>query len=115
MGAIFFTTQEETASYDVVILDQAVRIDAYITDYAWHLGDGSPDMHGRGAPWPDKENLHVYTATGPVQVSLTLTWAATYTVDGGPVEDVPGTTTTDSPVSTLNVVSAESVLVDSFD
>ncbi|MEJ7703655.1 MAG: hypothetical protein WKF47_08320 [Geodermatophilaceae bacterium] len=48
VGAIFYTTQEATASYDVDIIGQAVHIDAFITDYAWHVGDGSPDVHGRG-------------------------------------------------------------------
>jgi hypothetical protein len=115
VGAIFYTTQEATASYDVDIIGQAVHIDAFITDYAWHVGDGSPDVHGRGAPYPDKSTLHVYTAPGGVQVTLTLTWDATYTVDGGPVTPVLDTTTTDSPPVALTVVEAESILVDSFD
>ncbi len=114
VGAIFYTTQPATASYDVVILGQAVHIDAFIVDYTWRVGDGSPDVHGRGAPYPDKSTLHVYTAPGPVQVTLTLTWDATYTVDGGPVTPVLDTTTTDSPPAPLTVVEAESILVDSF-
>lgn len=115
VGAIFYTTQPETAAYDIVLLDQAVRIDATISDYAWHPGDGSPDIHGRGAPYPDQSTRHIYTHSGPIEVSLTLTWSATYTVDGGPQETVPGTTTTDSPSSTLDIVEAHAVLVDSFD
>lgn len=115
VGAIFYTTQEPTAAYDVVILGQAVHIDAFIIDYAWQVGDGSPDVHGRGSPYPDKSTLHVYTAPGGVQVTLTLTWDATYTVDGGPVTPVLDTTTTDSPPAALTVVEAESILVDSFD
>ncbi len=115
VGAIFYTTQAEIASYDVDILGQTVRIDAFITGYAWHVGDGSPDVHGRGAPYPDKSTLHVYTAPGGVQVSLTLTWDATYTVDGGPEQQMPDATTTDSPPVSLTVVEAESILVDSFD
>ena len=113
-GAILFTTQPDQQPYDVVILGQAVHIDAFITDYAWHLGDGSPDLHGRGAPYPDKTNLHVYTTPGTVTVVLTLTWDATYTVDGGPVQDMPDTTTTDSPPLIMTVAEARSVLVDSF-
>lgn len=115
VGAIFYTTQDETASYDVDILGQTVRIDAFIVDYAWQVGDGSPDLHGRGAPYPDKSTLHVYTAAGGMQVTLTLTWDATYTVDGGPVTPVLDTTTTESPPTPLTVVEAESILVDSFD
>lgn len=115
VGAIFYTTQEPTASYDVDILGQAVHIDAFIVDYAWHVGDGSPAVHGRGAPYPDKTTLHVYTTSGGYQVTLTLTWDATYTVDGGPVTPVLDTTTTDSPPTPLTVVEAESILVDSFD
>nr|MBA2555294.1 hypothetical protein [Geodermatophilaceae bacterium] len=48
------------------------------------------------------------------QVTLTLTWDATYTVDGGPGTPVLDTTTTDSPPTPLTVVEAESILVDSF-
>jgi len=114
VGAIFYTTQPATAAYDVVILGQTVHIDAVIVDYAWHVGDGSADVHGRGAPYPDKSTLHVYTTPGGVQVTLTLTWDATYTVDGGPVTPVLDTTTTDSPPTPLTVVEAESILVDSF-
>ncbi len=115
MGVILYTTQPDRVPYDVDILGQLVHIDAYITDYAWHLGDGSPDLHGRGAPYPDKTTLHVYTAPGPYEVTLTLTWDATYTVDGGPEQQIPDTTTTDSPPTPLTVVEAESILVDQFD
>lgn len=115
VGAIFYTTQDPTASYDVDILSQAVHIDSFIVDYAWSVGDGSPDVHGRGAPYPDKSTLHVYTTSGGYQVTLTLTWDATYTVDGGPVQPVLGTTTTESPPASLTVVEAESILVDSFE
>ncbi len=115
VGAIFYTTQDATASYDVVILGQAVHIDAFITDYAWTVGDGSPDVHGRGSPYPDKSTLHVYEAPGGVEVTLTLTWDATFTVDDGPVTPVLDTTTTLSPPSALTIVEAQSILVDAFD
>lgn len=115
VGAILYTTQDATAGYDVDILGQAVHIDAFITDYTWLLGDGSADLHGRGAPYPDKTTLHVYTAPGVAQVTLRLTWDATYTVDGGAVTPVLDTTTTDSPPTVLTVVEAQSILVDSFD
>lgn len=115
LGAIFYTTQPEDAPYDVVILGQDVHIDAFIVDYAWHVGDGSPDVHGRGGPYPDKSTLHVYTAPGGYTVTLTLTWDATYSIDGGPETPVLDTTTTDSPPVTLTVVEAESILVDAFD
>jgi len=115
LGVILFSTQPEAVPYDVLILGQTVHIDAYIVDYTWHLGDGSPDLHGRGAPYPDTSNRHIYTAPGGYQVTLTLTWDATYTVDGGPELQVLDTTTTDSPPSSITVVEAESILVDSFD
>lgn len=115
LGVILYSTQPESVPYDVVILGQAVHIDAYIVDYAWHLGDGSPDLHGRGAPYPDTSNRHIYTAPGGYQVTLTLTWDATYTVDGGPELPVLDTTTTDSPPTSVTVVEAESILVDEFD
>jgi len=96
-------------------LGQAVHIDAFIVDYAWHLGDGSPDIHGRGAPYPDESTRHIYPTTGGVQVTLTLTWDATYTVDGGPETPVLDTTTTESAPTPVTVVEAESILVDAFD
>lgn len=115
LGVIPYTTQPETAAYDVEILGQPVHIDAFIVDYTWHFGDGGPDAYGRGSGYPDKSTLHVYTAPGGYQITLTLTWDATYTVGGGPELPVLDTTTTDSPPAALTVVEAESILVESFD
>lgn len=115
LGAIFYTTQPDQVPYDVVILGQAVHIDAFIVAYAWDPGDGSAELQGRGAPYPDVANRHVYATTGGYQVTLTLTWDATYTIEGGPQTPVLDTTTTTSAPVPVTVVAAESILVDRFD
>lgn len=112
-GLIPFTTQDPDAPYDVDILGQNVHIDAYVTTYQWAYGDGSTGS-GRGAAYPDTSTLHVYTHAGGYTLTLTLTWDATYTVAGGPVQDMPDTTTTQSPPLGITVVEADSILVDGF-
>ncbi len=113
VGLIPFTTVNPDAPYDVDILGQNVHIDAYVTGYTWHHGDGTTGT-GRGAPYPDTTTLHIYTQPGTPQLTLTLTWDATYTVDAGPTQDMPDTTTTTSPPVTITAVEAGSILVDGF-
>ena len=64
-----------------------------------------------GAPYPDGTITHEY-ASGTYTASLTVTWGATFTVDGSPPADVPGTTTTTGPPETFQVLQARPVLVD---
>ena len=47
--------------------------------------------------------------------SLTVTWGATFTVNGSAPADVPGTTTTDGPPVTFDVLQARAVLTNPYD
>lgn len=93
------------------------RLDVEIAPsrYAWTFGDGGTcETATPGGPYDgarptercDSRVAHVYTATGPMAVRLTTTWAGTYTFDVGfgPVGplDVPGNGV-DAPDATRTV------------
>ena len=52
--------------------------------------------------------------SGTFTASLTATWTATFTVDGGPAQQVPCDTTTDGPPVTFAVLQAHAVLTDPY-
>jgi len=94
------------------ILGTAVTITAMPTSFAWDFGDGATlTTTDPGAPWPVGTLTHTYTRIGRLDVVLTTTWSATYTVAGDPaVHDVPGTATTVSS-SRLEVRERRAYLV----
>ena len=67
-----------------------------------------------GRPYPNETVEHDYRS-GTYTAYLTVTWGATFTVNGGPPDEVPGTTTTDGPPVTFDVLQARPVLTISYD
>ena len=116
LPVVFYTENPTTQGFTVDIRGFAVTIAATVTTYTWHTGDGSPDIvtTDPGAPYPDETITHDYSA-GTWTAYLTTTWGAVYTVDGGPEQVVPGTTTTDGPPVTFTVLQARPVLTDPTD
>lgn len=111
LPVIFFTTDATAQTFTVPIRGFAVVITAGATGFTWHTGDGTDvTSTGPGAPYPHATVTHQYRA-GTYTASLTTTWSATFTVNGGPAQQVPGTTTTDGPASSLTVLQAHPVLV----
>ena len=53
--------------------------------------------------------------SGTYTAYLTVTWGATFTVNGGPPDEVAGTTTTDGPPVTFDVLQARAVLTNPYD
>jgi hypothetical protein len=115
LPVIFFTDSPTTQAFTVDIRGFRVVIDATATGFTWHTGDGT-DLTSTdpGAPYPAQTVTHAYRA-GTYTASLTTTWSATFTVDGGPRQDVPGTTTTDGPPVTFTVLQAHAVLTNPYD
>jgi len=92
----------------VRILGQTVRLHIHPATYVWHHGDGtSQTTHGPGEPYPAKTIIHRYPrAHSTADLRVTITWTATYSVNGGQGSAVPGTVTTTGPTTTLNVAEA---------
>jgi len=115
LPVIFFTDSPTTQTFTVDIRGFAVDIAASVTGYAWDTGDGTVlTSTSPGAPYPAQTVTHDY-ASGTYTASLTTTWGATYSVDGGVPADVPGTTTTQGAPATFTVVQARTVLTNPYD
>ncbi len=115
LPVVFFTDSPTTQTFTVDIRGFAVVIVARAQSYAWDTGDGAVlTTTEPGAPYPDQTITHDYAA-GTYTASLTTTWAATYSVDGGVQADVPGTTTTQGEPATFTVRQARSVLTSPYD
>ncbi|MCB2174714.1 MAG: hypothetical protein KQH57_07135 [Actinomycetales bacterium] len=69
---------------------------AFTWDFGPDGGDGAPfTTTSPGHAYPDQDVAYAYRHVGTGQVTLTTTWAATYTVGADPtVREVPGTATT---------------------
>ncbi|MGY1812802.1 hypothetical protein [Blastococcus sp. SYSU D00820] len=115
LPVVFFTDDPVTQTFTVDIRGFTVDIVATAQSYTWHTGDGAHlTTTDPGAPYPDHTVTHDYAA-GTYTASLTTTWGATFSVDGGASEEVPGTTTTDGPPVTFTVLEAHAVLTNPYD
>ncbi|MCZ2846608.1 hypothetical protein [Modestobacter sp. VKM Ac-2978] len=115
LPVIFFTDSPTTQTFTVDIRGFDVLITANAVSYTWRTGDGTTlTTTDPGAPYPDHTISHEYSS-GTYTASLTTTWGATYSVDGGVSADVPGTTTTDGAPATFTVRQARSVLTSPYD
>jgi hypothetical protein len=115
LPVIFYTDSPTTQTFTLDIRGFTVVIAATATGYTWHTGDGTElTSTDPGRPYPDHTVTHDYRA-GTYTASLTTTWSATFTVDGGAPADVPGTTTTDGPPVTFTVLQARPVLTNPYD
>jgi len=92
----------------VRILGQTVRLHIHPATFRWSHGDGTSQItHGPGEAYPAKTITHRYAkAHTTANLHVTITWSATYTVNGGPSSPVPGTVTTTGPTTTLHVAEA---------
>jgi hypothetical protein len=107
----------------VVLFGQRVSIHITIDHVVWAFGDGRTDTgEGPGKPYdphgdpcPTKQCPgyfgHVYTTTGQMTITATVTWRATFRVGGGAVTPIPGTIAGPSATARILVREARSVLV----
>jgi len=115
LPVVFHTDGPTTQTFELDIRGFDVDIVATASSFTWHTGDGTDLVSSDpGAPWPDHSVSHDYRS-GTYTSSLTTTWTGTFTVDGGAPADVPGTTTTDGPPVTFDVLEARPVLVNPYD
>ena len=95
------------------ILGTPVTITAAPERFTWDFADGVPlTTTSPGHPWPNADVTHTYRRTGTFRITVTTTWAATYTTADDPTaHDVPGTATTTSTSPSFTAKELRSHLV----
>ena len=114
---IFYTDSPTTQTFTVDIRGFTVVINAVAKQYTWHTGDPrTPTVTSTepGHAYPNQTIEYGYRS-GTYTAYLTVTWGAMFTVNGGPPDDVAGTTTTDGPPVTFDVLQARAVLTNPYD
>ena len=115
LPVIFFTDGPTTQAFTLDIRGFTVDITATASSFTWRTGDGTElTTTDPGAPYPDHTISHDY-AGGTWTAALTTTWTGTFSIDGGLTVPVPGSTTTDGPPVTFDVLQARPVLTNPFD
>jgi hypothetical protein len=116
LPVIFYTDSPTTETFTVDIRGFSVIINATAEKFTWHTGDATGEVvtTDPGKPYPDQTIEHPYRS-GSYTAYLTVTWGATFTVNGSAPADVPGSTTTDGPPVTFDVLQARPVLTNPYD
>lgn len=109
----FYTTNTDVTSIAVTLVQSDVVVSARPIAYRWHFGDGTTvTTTSPGAPYPDLDVAHVYEQTDEVAVSVDTQYgAASFTVNGGPPEQIPSTIWVTGAESDLAIVEALPQLV----
>ena len=115
LPVIFYTDSPITQTFTVDIRGFTVVIEATAEQFTWHTGDATGQIvtSDPGAPYPGQTIEHSYRS-GTYTAYLTVIWGATFTVNGSAEADVPGTTTTDGPPVTFDVLQARPVLTNPY-
>lgn len=106
----------------VSLLGHEVALRVRVQRVDWDFGDGQSETTSgpqrRYDPASGCRSVmcpgywgHVYSVTGPMTVTATVTWSGQYRVDGGAVLDIAGTVTGPGASATLVVKQARGVLV----
>jgi hypothetical protein len=116
LPVIFYTDSPTTQTFTVDIRGFSVVIEATAERFTWHTGDATGQITSTdpGQPYPNQTIEHSYRS-GTYTAHLTVTWGATFSVNGSTPADVPGTTTTDGPPVTFDVLQARPVLTNPYD
>jgi hypothetical protein len=116
LPVIFYTDSPTTQTFTVDVRGFTVVIEAKATQYTWHTGDpAAPTVVSTdpGRPYPNETVEHDYRS-GTYTAYLTVTWGATFTVNGSEPQNVPGTASTDGPPVTFDVLQARPVLTNPY-
>jgi hypothetical protein len=116
LPVIFYTDSPTTQTFTVDIRGFNVVIEAQATQYTWHTGDPADPAvvsSDPGRPYPNETVEHDYRS-GTYTAHLTVTWGATFTVNGSAPANVPGTASTDGPPVTFDVLQARPVLTNPY-
>lgn len=107
-----FYVDAQPMTETVTLLGQQVTLFIEPSTYRWDHGDGSEvTTYSPGAAYPSKEIVHRYMkARQTVRHQVSIDWTATYSVNGGPPQPVPGTVTTVGPETPLRISEAAPAL-----
>jgi hypothetical protein len=107
-----FFTKTEPFTRSVTLLGQRIQLTITPTSFEWRFGDGeSTSTSSPGSAYPDLEITHTYQRKGRVTPSVDTTYTATYRVNGGPSQPVPGSVTIPGEPVPLRVITASPQLV----
>jgi hypothetical protein len=107
-----FFTDDGGFTRVVRLLGQRVVLRIWPASFGWRFGDGaSRETVSAGSPYPDLEVTHRYLDRGRVAARVDTTYAAEFSVNGGPWREVGGTVTIPGDPEGLRVVTARPVLV----
>ncbi|MCW2501394.1 MAG: hypothetical protein JWN87_3070 [Frankiales bacterium] len=95
----------------VTILGHRVVVTARPTGWEWFFGDGTRLRTSSPGKRGTVQVGHTYRDTGRVASYVVVTWAGTFTVDGGRPRAVVGTARTTGPRTALQVRQARAELV----
>ncbi len=106
-----FSAPQAPLTRTVTLLGQRVTLRIRPTRWVWEYGDGhSATTTTGGAAYPNKTIAYRYQRAAKVQPRVSITWAATYRINGGASQPVAGTVTTTGPSALLRVLEAVPVL-----
>ena len=96
----------------LTLLGQRVELEITPSTFRWVHGDGTTAVtHTPGAAYPAKDVVYRYQhAHVTVQHHVEIVWTARWRLNGGPLQDVPGTVTTVGPATSLRVAEATPAL-----
>jgi len=107
-----FYVEAETLERNVTLLGQNVELTITPSRFRWTFGDGTSEVTTTpGSAYPGKSLTHRYPdADVTVRHQVEVTWTATWRVNNGPWQDVPGTVTITGPSTALRVAEATPLL-----
>jgi hypothetical protein len=107
-----FYTELQPLDRTITLLGQQVELHIVPSQFGWRFGDGGSATTDRpGAPYPHLDVTHSYLKKGRVAPSVDTTYTATYRVNGGAWQDVPGSVTIAGAPVDLEVLTATPTLV----
>lgn len=107
-----FHTTASPLTRQITLLGQAIRLEIEPARFTWHWGDGSTTTTTTpGAPYPSRAVTHRYPhAHTTVRHHVAIEWTAQWSLNGGPLQPVPGSVTTTGPQTPLRVAEASPTL-----
>lgn len=112
-----FHVEAETLDRSVTLLGQRVDLTITPASFRWTFGDGTSEVTTTpGNAYPAKTLVHRYAAAHvTVRHRVVVTWTATWRVNNGPWQNVPGSVTINGPSTALRVAEATPLLADGDD
>ena len=107
-----FYVEAQPLHRSLTLLGQRVELEITPSTFRWVHGDGTTAVtQTPGAAYPAKDVVHRYQhAHVTVEHHVEIVWTARWSLNGGPLQDVPGTVTTVGPATPLRVAEATPAL-----